>query len=289
MDNSTNPSPVIIWDPEGGQFGIGDRLRGIAAGMALAEKLNGTLLFRWEANGNCSERFEELFRVARVSSFSHPDEISHIKNPALRMGFRLNPTPWEIYPLLQGDPNTDLFSDFEEFFGLWQKCVQRIFPHPSIAQRIEVFADTQLTSNTVGIHLRRTDSLNDDHRPINKENVSLYDSALMSEIMAIRQREPDVRFFLASDHPGYFEQWISRLRQFGIDIVGYEKQWRREYRQTSSEDAVMDMFLLSRCTRIIASIESSILLFAATISGIERKLVAPKEYTPSYSRIHPTA
>jgi hypothetical protein len=276
MSNPEQPvvsGKVILWDAQEGQFGLGDRIRGIASGMALVEKLNAALLVRWARNEHSGERLEELLDIEGVFGFSDSDEIPPNLDICRRLDCDLSIMPHDFYPYLREIQLADLFNGYEDFFESWVLCLKRIAPVPETAAKIDAFADEYFTPDTVGIHLRRTDVLFDDLKPIGHDNISSHDLAVLSEVYAINAQNPGTRFFLATDSGSYFQAWIHMLKQAGIEIFGYEKEWKQEFRQTRSEDALIDLFLLCRCSRVVASLPSSFLLIVKAVTGVQPNIV----------------
>ena len=110
----------------------------------------------------------------------------------------------------------------------------------------------------VGVHIRRTDNMASiQHSPIED-----FEAAMREEI----ERDPDTRFFLATDDPAI----EARLQEgFPGRIVVHAKSSLARNDPQAVRDAVVDLYGLSNCRRLIGSYRSSFTDSASRIRGIE--------------------
>lgn len=112
-----------------------------------------------------------------------------------------------------------------------------------------------------GIHIRRTDnSWAIEHSPI-----ELFEN----KITDILQKEPEALFYLASDDA----DTIARFqKQFGDCILTRPKTFGRSSVQ-GIQDAIIEMWLLSKTKKIFGSFYSSYSGMAAKIGNIELEII----------------
>jgi hypothetical protein len=117
------------------------------------------------------------------------------------------------------------------------------------------------SSNTIGIHIRRSDNaLSIQHSPI-----KAFVDAMQREIDA----DSNTMFFLATDSTGE-EQYLKRT--FPDRILTYNKQLDRNS-EKGIQDALIDLYSLSNTKKIIGSYYSSFSEVAAQIKGITLNLI----------------
>lgn len=113
------------------------------------------------------------------------------------------------------------------------------------------------SSNTVGVHIRRTDNL----RCIKSSPSALYVEKMKAEI----DRNADTRFYLATDSE---KEKRLLLQLFGNHIVTQHNAVSRNT-PTGMQDAVVELYALSKTKKIFGSKYSMYAVTAADIGGIE--------------------
>lgn len=131
-------------------------------------------------------------------------------------------------------------------------------------QKIIDVQSRKLNSDTIGIHIRRT-----DHTIAIKESpLELF----LSKIKNLSDQNAHANFFLATDDKEV-EDTFNQL--FEGRIMTYS-----DHKSRSSDEgvqqAVIDLFLLSKTKKIIGSFWSSFSMAAAEIGGIELEVVVAK-------------
>lgn len=152
---------------------------------------------------------------------------------------------WSYY----GNPEPDF-----SFFSL----------HPSERAQVDQIS-RQFTECTVGVHIRRNDNAN----AIRYSPTHAFVAAMKDCIAA----NPDVQFFLSTDSRETEEHMKSL---FGGRVITR----RRTISRSSAEgmqDAIVDLFLLSRTSRILGSYYSTFSETAASIGDIEWVTVTDDE------------
>lgn len=123
--------------------------------------------------------------------------------------------------------------------------------------RDRIDAAAPLYRSRIGIHIRRT-----DHRPaIDQSTTELF----TNEIERILSRAPDQRFFLATDDPKEAE---ALDRAFPGRIAWRQARGYERADPRAIEDAVVELYCLSRTHRILGSYASTFSAAAGKLGGI---------------------
>lgn len=115
----------------------------------------------------------------------------------------------------------------------------------------------QFKRDTIGIHIRATDNT----ESIKNSPFHLFVEKIEEELKI----NSDATFFLATDNEGYQNKLVD---QFGADkILLYKKEFRRELNR-GIKDAVVDLYCLSKTSKIYGSYFSSFSEVAGRIGQI---------------------
>lgn len=117
-------------------------------------------------------------------------------------------------------------------------------------------------SNVIGIHIRRTDNIN----AILQSPISLFTNVMDKEI----RLNPDVCFYVASDS---WEEKKFLKEKYGDRIITFEHEVRRDNSE-GIKNAMVELYLLSKTTRIYGSASSSYSLLAANISCVKLNILS---------------
>ena len=130
-------------------------------------------------------------------------------------------------------------------------------PLPHLAEKISKHREEFYNSNTIGIHIRRTDHVwAIRHSPTEKF------IEVMSEELDIN---PATKYFLATDSA---EEEKILLEHFGNRVITYKKTSLDRESIEGIQDALVDMYLLASTNKIIGSFASSFSEVAAEIGNI---------------------
>lgn len=257
---------MLMIEPMGG---LCNRLRTIDSAVALGHDIELPVHVLWHINTRVGSSFSGLFQVpeeiCRLEEFTQ----GYLKRKRLKICRALDmrrPRSYclqtDIKQLLDQDFDFRLFSrrnrlhfkTFDRFFRPYG--IKRLFrPLPAIQQVI----DNRCTDfeHCVGIHVRRG-----DHRISMKYSPT----SMFVDRMKIELQQTDCNmFFVATDDEGV-EELLKRT--FGDRIITHPKTSRSRDNAQAIEDAVIDLFCLSRTKRIIGSAFSSFTQMAAEIEGI---------------------
>lgn len=267
---------IVHWEAPVGQYGLCDRLRGLACGLAWAEGLGRTLHYLWQPNDLCPADFGSLFEEPRFAHIRSGLPPAAAESLCLRIA--ANPLPHQFWNYLRGEGLPDGgFSSLEQFANSWRDQVERLRPAPAIRKAVARVRKAAGDRPLVGVHLRRTDVLACDSKlEINAGNVDAHDRQLLAQLRQILGERRDVCFFLASDSHDYFARWAAILKDEGMPFVVHEKGWSADFRQTSIADAVVDLWVLGGCSLVLGTVKSGFLVIAKALGAETRLLpVAP--------------
>jgi hypothetical protein len=154
----------------------------------------------------------------------------------------------------------DLYIDTFDRFFYGRVDFEDFRPIPALMQRIDAFHLKQ--RSVVGVHVRRTDHLPAyDHSPT---------SAFIQVMEAEIERDPAVEFFLSTDTPEIETQLDVRFP--GKILRQTEKVFGRDLPE-GIEDAVVDLFCLASCRKVVGTCKSSFSETAASIHKIPLEVI----------------
>jgi len=137
-------------------------------------------------------------------------------------------------------------------------------PTEELRKRIDEICSI-FSSRTIGIHIRRTDH----NISISKSPTSLFIDRMKQEILL----DNNVRFYLASDSQ---EVKKELLDEFGDDRIITSNKLVTRNTSEGIEDAVVELYVLSRTNKIIGSFGSTYSYLAAEIGGIALEIIESK-------------
>ena len=241
----------IIVQPQGG---LCNRMRTIAGAYKLAQALKKRLVVLWVRNSELNERFHHLFApmpfrviddhpgsiiqrwlwriVSRTSYFTLIDD-----EKMLNSGWRDSSTLDWAKELVN---NSLLICACHDII---KECDYSMFkPRDSIKNRCLV----NINDKVIGIHIRRTDN----EKSVSCSPTELFVQKMNEEIEAMEA----VRFFLATDAPK--EEALLKER-YGNRIMINPKTSLDRNNPIAIQEALLDLYSLSRCRRIYGSYYSS--------------------------------
>lgn len=248
--------------------GLCNRLRALSACLCVSKFLDIPLEICWQPHESCNCYFEDIYKkpTEKNVKFISPEAINLSSNE-----------PHVIYVnQMKGE---DFFYDSylrdrvdkEDFDIEYVRFVRSWKIEPNLLRRIEEFSDKfGFDEKILGVHIRRTDHIN----YIKLRNL---ESRFSSDEKFINTIEREIsegysNIFLATDNE-LSKKMI--FNNFSGQVISYCEQFSDNYqRHTSVEDAFIDLYLLSRCQKIIGTYGSSFSRYAALLGNIS--LVYPK-------------
>lgn len=233
--------------------GLANRLRALMAYYLIFVMARGwELHVLWKPSPFCPGTFESLFRsLPLVRFYREPAGLferlrdsSQSRGHFAKQHYRLDQIlKRHGFPPLSPHQEKDLHS--------------RLLVLPGIAGRIAKFADHTAIPLRVGLHVRRTD--------YNRQFVAKFGKKFRDDrewFRLIDNLPNDTLFFLATDNAATQQQFMER---FGKRWVGPRRKlvvfapiaFNGKVRKTSLERAVIDLWLLSMCRRIVGTEPSS--------------------------------
>lgn len=263
---------MLMIEPMGG---LCNRLRAIDSAVALGKDIDLPVRLLWHINTRIGSSFSGLFQLPQEIYGLEEFTDGYLKLNRINICRALDVRRPRSY-CLRKDIKKLLGQDFDfrQFSGrrrLHFKTLDRFFrpygikrlfkPLPAIQQVIDSrCADFE---NCVGVHIRRT-----DHRISMKYSpTSMFVDRMKNEL-----RDTDCNmFFVASDDKSE-EELLKRT--FGDRVITHPKRSLSRIDSHAIEDAVIDLFCLSRTSRVIGSAYSSFTQMAAEIEGIPMEYAA---------------
>jgi hypothetical protein len=260
---------MIVFEP---LAGLCNRMRSLDSALHLADQLDRKLHVIWDRNKELNCRLEELFEM--------PQGIASIDQPSMgRYGRQFR---WALYtctyPINFGQKRVKQWIDEKRDFAAlgkfsriamatWEEFYPRRHPYRAFAPiaRLQSQIERYGRDEMVAVHIRRS-----DHRiAITESPTERFIELMQLEIDADRR----TNFFLATDSPEVESQLLQR---FPKRIVTHAKSSLARNQKCAIEDALVDLYVLSNCRKLIGSRWSSFTNTAAAIRGIE-KIVAVRE------------
>jgi hypothetical protein len=138
-------------------------------------------------------------------------------------------------------------------------------PSAAIQKKIDSVA-LQFNASTIGIHIRSTDHLTS----LKNSPFFLFEEKIREELMG----NPNTNFFLATDNEAYRNRLVQK---FGNDkILFHTKVFRRDLSE-GIQDAVVDLFCLSKTSKIYGSYYSSFSYVAGRIGQVPVQILKIEE------------
>lgn len=257
------------------QGGLCNRLRVVLSALMLSRP-DVSLRVDWACNAECRANFADLFATAPLTPlligerrwWNVPQSRRNLHLPALlrRACYDLqlvnfNGATDDSLPRLIDTYNNIYVSTGYVLQPYSAHFAQLLHPVPALQQRIDDICRT-FEDRVVGVHIRRTDSV----RSIAESTDAAFLSAMQREVDA----DANVRFFLATDS---LPLRAHLEKAFPGRIVAQPIRSVRRDTLSGMQDAVVDLFCLSRTRKLLGSYWSSFSDMAAELSGIPLQIV----------------
>lgn len=260
--------------------GLANRLRVIDSSYQLAKELHQQIEVIWEMSPELNCSFNKLFLI--------PDDIRFIETSAnsvfskfrkkfrkliLKLGFRI-PLGYNKYfiddEVFSFKDNPDIINELKNYSDIYIETVHLFYknsesysifsPIQEISKSVETIKK-QYASNTLGIHIRRTDNIMSiKHSPL---------SEFIKVMNAELEKDSNTKFFVATDSPSDEEELKSEYQD---RIITTKKEISRNS-EKGIQDALVDLLCLAATNMIIGSYYSSFSDVASYLGGIELQLI----------------
>lgn len=254
--------------------GLCNRMRFISSAIYVGFVLNRKIVINWNKANNCAFEFEDLFEPINLPN------VVFCGNRITKILYRTDgPKTFNSFTLLRKilgyqhiinydydkekigiekivKPAKDVY--IQSFFSVSRHySLSKIFkPVSEIQSKIDKVT-AKFNSNTIGVHIRRT-----DHKDaIAFSSISDYENMMIGEIKSC----PSSNFYLATDDEDVKH---SLMEKFGDKIICYSAPLTRNSVE-GMKAALVDLYCLSKTTKIYGSKGSSYSEIAAELGNID--------------------
>ena len=263
-------------------MGLCNRMRAIASGKALAERIGSNLEVVWLNHFRFHAKFKDLFEdvdtikikeywlhipfLSRQQVINHARTAVYFKEYARRRKYDL---------ILHRKQLNDGYFDDEEsldkirgkkvlmvtYSKIYSDC-SFLFYRPRSPMRDEINSQAaKFNEHTAGVHVRRTDNERSIVYSPNEEFFRIIEDRIA--------RNPNFNFFLATDCKDTQSIFI---KKFGDRVIARENSFDT-YSNIGIKSALVDLYLLSRTKEILGSYFSSFSKSASILGNIPFNLV----------------
>lgn len=262
---------MLIVVPEGG---LCNRMRVISSAVVLAKCLNTRLKIIWMCSPDINCRFSDLFKTNSIGFDVY--EINHVTKLHKAL-LRLVELVLRLTLFFKMAISETLTADFNvmQFIGeakkkkhtyvrtnkklISEEGMLNIFkPADDIWDIVKSYKSN---GRQVGVHIRRTDNV----KAIELSPNSLFIEKMNEE----KAKDNNVKFFVATDDKSVFDE-IKGI--FGDAVIEHKKDSYSRNDPQAIKDAMVDLYTLSECDKLIGSYWSSFTDIAWEIRGIEHSI-----------------
>jgi ribosome biogenesis protein Nip4 len=255
--------------------GLCNRMRSIASGIYIAQKLDRSLTVYWRKNQDCFADYTNLFEPVKINNmevlplklvdfYLFADRKLNLFLPGkIRTFFfdtqiaRFHIEKGDIFEKIKGNKiYLSSGSSMAEHYPL----IKIFQPKIEIKEQINAIIQ-QFSTNTIGVHIRRTDN----NMSIQHNSINDFCDAMDREIAF----NPDTKFYLATDDA---EVKTALLTTFGNKIIYHEGILSRTNVQ-GMQNAVIDLWCLSNTKKILGSFFSSYSEIASEMGNIKLEIL----------------
>lgn len=257
------------------QGGLCNRMRSIDSAIALGQEIGSPITVQWFRNSELNCPLSHLFifstdviNVVDVSATGRLGRLRHLMTPYF---YRLHQYSYIQQAHINASRHFEnLVKKILNSHSIYISTHSRFYaggvPYrsfilaPTIAERVNHYRS--LLNEAVGVHIRRTD---------NKKSVEAASvEDFVAEMEAEVEQNPEVKFFVATDDPSVLTYLVDR---FGETIRFHPKRSYCRNNPLAIEDALVDLYALASCSRLIGSYWSSFTDTAAQLGNIKVKII----------------
>jgi hypothetical protein len=259
--------------------GLCNRMREMASAIALAKAAGQSLTVYWFRNKHLNCTFRRLFEP--VEGVDVVDVYSSRVRGLFSVGslrYRLRGVRQRVDMALVNETVEEARADGVDLVPLVAKakrCVVITYyslfdtrpylgafrPRPDILAEVDKAVTEIAPAGLVGVHIRGTDNLEStEHSPV---------ESFLERMQIEVDRDPKVRFFLATDDP---ETECAVKERFPGRVLTRPKVFARD-KAEGVRDALVDLLVLARCRLILGSYWSSFTNMAADLGGAQVEIL----------------
>ena len=273
--------------------GLANRLRTICSFYYFSQKLSADLKICWELGpGWSDESFYDLFDLPKLNfisnkeyekasnKFKNLDKI--IKKSSNAKEYKSELSDKEIIDIIINESfcykgDSCLFYIFPQYFKENFDFLKLLQPNKKINKKInKILKD--FNENTVGIHIRRGDATSCQF----KENYLISSLDSFEDKMNLELiKNKKTKFFLATDCPNTEAIFKNKFKVITNEDKNFVESnyFNPKFNQ---EDAVIDMFLLSKTKKILGTNWSSFSTVSSKLNQIPLNTVKEKNNNKNY-------
>lgn len=244
--------------------------------LAVAAVRGQTLRALWEPQSACPGKHDEVLEPSGYVVVDNEGDWDRLtRGQDSEAGIQQFHTMGQIWEqLTAGGGAQESGETAATMEDRWRRMVRRFRVRTDILRRADDIQHGWPVRRLLGVHVRRTDVLKDPQKGITADNQDLYDAALLSRASEIAAGGRIDGFFLACDNPVSADVWREKLAGLYLPVCENVKTWSPgAMRQSTLEDAMLDLCLLSRCEAVIGSVYSSFAVIAAEMGSVTYEIV----------------
>ena len=259
--------------------GLCNRMRALDSALQLSGKINIPLHLIWNLDRHCNCKFDDLFVVPEsINDIKYVSKNNRLTRAlySIKISFYYNKyyLQNDIESLMKLKYNFEQIKDHESVYVSTYSIFYRktspfiqFKPVAALADIIDSYSNE--INNAIGVHIRRSGYI----YSINNSPTELFINYMNNEIKA----DDNAMFFLATDSLSD-ENVIKDI--FGDRIITHKKTSFDRKTPQAIKDALVDLYCLSKCSKIIGSYLSSFSETASEINGIGLETVNSATYLP---------
>lgn len=253
-----------------GRYGLSNRVRSMAGHYALASVKGLSFSYEWIKDPSCPGNFSDLFNCRLVDN-SERSAVTKLPDD-LWVTYKTQPTHCGSHPSsIEKEYNLDKDESIR-FNEIIKEFYENLVPVESIKKSVNsLFLNKK--DKILGVHLRRTDMI--DHC-IKMGIEPPSDAELHKQINHYFASNPKSLIILSADNP---DSEFDFMEKYKNKVLVLRKNWdiskteaagksNIQERLSSLEEAVADLYALSKCSYIIGTKHSSFSTFAAIWGAI---------------------
>lgn len=258
---------MVIIQPSGG---LCNRMRVINSSLELAKRKNTKLLVLWYCADELNAPFEALFQPVDKFQVINFTSLKDLRKLWYQLTARSKINNADIENnTTNGTLNHDFFDSIKlpayiftwEHFYPADEYFKLFKPTEELQKRIDEVTK-HFSKDMVSVHIRRTDQVTSIAYSKTENFIDLMNREITEN--------PDIKFFLATDDK---EEEALLRKTFPGRIISNENRTLRRDSLDGMYDALLDLYCLSKCKKIIGSYYSSFTDTAAALGNIP-KLIA---------------
>ena len=260
--------------------GFCDRLKLLTFYIAAATFKKDPVLYIKEEKSHAGPF--EFLEFCEIEGLRAEPWYEGVNDKALEIDYGFEPSIKPSLKFVRCNKPKDFDITDKGFLKLWINCYKRVRPITRIRQKIDTLG---VGSDCLGIHIRMTDKfvpkVIDCITPyaIVPSQLRKINKIIEEEAQGSMSGNSGGRAYLASDSGEWNAIWSDKLRKMGCKVISNGSHYSKDhFRETSGEDFITDLFSLSRCGRLIGTVDSGVVICAAYING-------SSEYSFAFSKL----